>query len=82
MEKIRIGVNGFGRIGRLAMRFAEEREDVEVVAVNDPMLNADYMAYLMEYDTVHGRFRKDCHEEEKQRKPKRWSVDADGNVTV
>ena len=64
MEKIRIGVNGFGRIGRLAMRFAEEREDVEVVAVNDPMLNADYRAYLMEYDTVHGRFRKDCHEED------------------
>ena len=63
MEKVRIGINGFGRIGRLAMRIAEEREDVEVVAVNDPQLDADYMAYLLEYDSVHGRFGKPCRAE-------------------
>ena len=48
MEKVKIGINGFGRIGRLTMRIAEERSDVEVVAVNDPQLDADYMAYLLE----------------------------------
>ncbi len=66
MEKVRIGINGFGRIGRIAMRLAEAREDVEVVAVNDPMLDADYMAYLLEYDSVHGRFPKHCRAEEGQ----------------
>jgi len=63
MEKIRIGINGFGRIGRLAMRLAEWRNDVEIVAVNDPQLDADYMAYLLEYDSVHGRFHKTCRAE-------------------
>ena len=63
MEKVRIGINGFGRIGRLAMRIAEERDDVEVMAVNDPQPDADYMAYLLEYDSVHGRFAKPCRAE-------------------
>ncbi len=63
MEKLKIGINGFGRIGRLAMRIAETRDDVEVVAVNDPVLDADYMAYLLEYDSVHGRFDKPCRGE-------------------
>jgi len=63
MEKLRIGINGFGRIGRLAMRLAEGREDLEVVAVNDPLLDADYMAYLLGYDSVHGRFKKPCRAE-------------------
>ena len=63
MEKLRIGINGFGRIGRLAMRLAEGREDLEVVAVNDPLLDADYMAYLLGYDSVHGRFSKPCRAE-------------------
>ena len=63
METLHIGINGFGRIGRLAMRLAEERRDVEVVAVNDPKLGTDYMAYLLEYDSVHGRFSRPCRGE-------------------
>ena len=54
--KLRIGINGFGRIGRLALRLSADRSDVEVVAINDPALAADYMAYLLKYDSVHGRF--------------------------
>ena len=54
--KIRVGVNGFGRIGRLVMRACLGRTDVEVVAVNDPFVTADYMAYMFKYDTVHGKF--------------------------
>ena len=64
MQKVKIGINGFGRIGRLTMRIAEGRDDVEVVAVNDPQLDADYMAYLLEYDSVHGRFSKPCRAED------------------
>ena len=56
MEEIRVGINGFGRIGRQALRLAQTRQDLRVVAVNDPFLTPDYMAYLLEYDTVHGRF--------------------------
>ena len=51
-----IGINGFGRIGRLALRLAEQREDLEVVAINDPFITPEYMAYLLQYDSVHGRF--------------------------
>jgi len=54
-EKIRIGINGFGRIGRLVMRATLERDDVEVVAVNDPFIDATYMAYMFKYDSVHGQ---------------------------
>ena len=52
---IKIGINGFGRIGRLALRAIVEREDVQVVAIND-LLDVDYLAYLLKYDSVHGRF--------------------------
>ncbi len=52
---IKIGINGFGRIGRLVMRIAEQRSDIEVVAVND-LLDVDHLAYLLKYDSVHGRF--------------------------
>lgn len=52
---IRIGINGFGRIGRLVMRAAAEREDIEVVAIND-LLDTDYIAYLLKYDSTHGLF--------------------------
>lgn len=58
MGKVKVGINGFGRIGRLVLRAALARNaDLEVVAVNDPFLPADYMKYLLAYDTVHGRFR-------------------------
>src|SRR5574344_2818852 len=55
MKKIRIGVNGFGRIGRLALRAAEERGDIEVVAIND-IQPLDYLGYNLKFDSVHGRF--------------------------
>ena len=54
-RKIRVAINGFGRIGRLALRAGLAREDMEFVGVND-LLSADYMAYLLKYDSVHGRF--------------------------
>jgi glyceraldehyde 3-phosphate dehydrogenase len=55
MSKIKVGINGFGRIGRLVFRAAIERDDMEVVAIND-LLDAEYMAYMLRYDTVHGKF--------------------------
>ena len=55
MEKIKIGINGFGRIGRLIFRMALEQDQLEVVAIND-LISLDYLAYLMKYDSTHGRF--------------------------
>lgn len=55
MSKVKIGINGFGRIGRLVFREAFKRPDVDVVAIND-LLDVDHLAYLLEYDSVHGRF--------------------------
>ncbi len=52
---IRVGINGFGRIGRLVFRAAQERSDVEIVAIND-LIDVEYMAYMLKYDTMHGRF--------------------------
>ena len=52
----KIGINGFGRIGRLAFRAAILRDDVEVVGVNDPFMNPEYMVYMLRYDSVHGKF--------------------------
>jgi len=54
---VKIGINGFGRIGRLVFRASQERDDIEVVAVNDPFINLDYMVYLIEYDSTHGPFK-------------------------
>ena len=51
----KIGINGFGRIGRFVFRASTKRDDVEVVAIND-LLPVDYMAYMLKYDTMHGRF--------------------------
>ena len=53
---VKVGINGFGRIGKLSFQAALAKEGVEVVAVNDPFIEADYMAYMTKYDTVHGRF--------------------------
>ena len=52
---IKVGINGFGRIGRFVFRAAMERQDIEVVAVND-LIDVDYMAYLLKYDSTHGKF--------------------------
>ncbi|QHN81434.1 hypothetical protein HN51_058232 [Arachis hypogaea] len=56
-KKIKIGINGFGRIGRLVARVALQRDDVELVAVNDPFISTDYMTYMFKYDTVHGQWK-------------------------
>ena len=53
---VKIGINGFGRIGRLVMRAACANPNVQVVAVNDPFIDPDYMVYMMKYETVHGPF--------------------------
>lgn len=55
MSKIKIGINGFGRIGRLVFRVAIKRNDIEVVGIND-LIDVDYMAYMLRYDSVHGKF--------------------------
>jgi glyceraldehyde 3-phosphate dehydrogenase len=55
MSKIKVGINGFGRIGRLVFRVAESRPDVQVVAIND-LIDVDYIAYMLKYDSTHGRF--------------------------
>ena len=56
MEKIKIGINGFGRIGRLVFRATTERDNIQVVGIND-LLDVDYMAYMLRYDSVHGKFQ-------------------------
>lgn len=55
MKTIKIGINGFGRIGRLVFRAAQNYENIQVVGVND-LIDVDYMAYMLKYDTVHGLF--------------------------
>ncbi|AHG73239.1 type I glyceraldehyde-3-phosphate dehydrogenase [Mannheimia bovis] len=52
---IKIGINGFGRIGRIVFRAAQHRDDIEVVGIND-LIDVDYMAYMLKYDSTHGRF--------------------------
>ncbi|GBE86976.1 glyceraldehyde-3-phosphate dehydrogenase [Sparassis latifolia] len=54
---VKVGINGFGRIGRIVLRNALAYSDLEIVAVNDPFINLDYMAYMLKYDSVHGRFK-------------------------
>lgn len=56
MSKIKIGINGFGRIGRLVFRAAMEKSNVQIVGIND-LISVDYMAYMLKYDSVHGRFK-------------------------
>ena len=56
---IKVGINGFGRIGKLALQAALEKGDVDIIAINDPLIAADYMAYMVKYDTMHGRFNGD-----------------------
>ena len=56
--KTKIGINGFGRIGRIAFRIAVDSEHTEVVAIND-LLDVDHLAYMLKYDSVHGRFNKE-----------------------
>ena len=55
---VRVGINGFGRIGRMVFRAAQDFDDVEVVGIND-LLEPDYLAYMLKHDSVHGRFKGD-----------------------
>ena len=61
---IKIGINGFGRIGKLTLQAALTKEKVEIVAINDPFITADYMAYMVKFDSIHGRFKGDIRAEE------------------
>lgn len=54
---VKVGINGFGRIGRLVFRASLARSDIQVVAINDPFIDAEYMVYLTKYDSTHGRFK-------------------------
>ncbi|NAW52158.1 type I glyceraldehyde-3-phosphate dehydrogenase [Elizabethkingia argentiflava] len=56
MSKIKVGINGFGRIGRLVFKAMTERDNIEVVGIND-LIEAEYMAYMLKYDSVHGQFK-------------------------
>ncbi len=56
---IKVGINGFGRIGRLVMRASFDREDIDVVAINDPFIDLEYMRYMLQYDTIHGKLNKE-----------------------
>lgn len=60
MKKVRIGINGFGRIGRLVARVCAQRSDVELVAINDPFVDLDYAKYMFTHDSVHGKFNGEC----------------------
>lgn len=57
---IKIGINGFGRIGRLVLRIVEQRANVQVVAIND-LLDVDYLAYMLKFDSVHGQFNGEVY---------------------
>jgi len=54
---VKLGINGFGRIGRLVARASLGNPDVQLVAINDPFMSLDYMVYLFKYDSVHGRYK-------------------------
>jgi glyceraldehyde-3-phosphate dehydrogenase type I len=60
---VNVGINGFGRIGRLVMRASLKHPDVKVVAINEPFMDLNYMIYLFKYDSTHGRFHGDVHGE-------------------
>lgn len=62
MNAIKVGINGFGRIGRLVFRAAQLRKDIQVVGIND-LLDVDYIAYMLKYDTIHGQFGGDIRVE-------------------
>ena len=55
MSIVRLGINGFGRIGRLTFRAAVANNNARVMAINDPFMNLDYLIYLLKYDSVHGK---------------------------
>ena len=65
MKKIKVGINGFGRIGRLVARVCAGREDIDLVAVNDPFIDLEYAKYMFTFDSVHGKFKGSCEIDDK-----------------
>ena len=61
---IKVGINGFGRIGRMVLRCSLQHPEIEIVGIND-LCPADYLAYMLKYDTMHGRFRADVSSNDK-----------------
>lgn len=61
---VKVGINGFGRIGSLAFSASFDKEDIDVVAINDPFISADYMVYMIKHDTIHGPFKGEVKEED------------------
>ncbi len=61
---VKVGINGFGRIGSLAFSASFDKEGVEVIAINDPFITADYMVYMIKHDTIHGSFKGEVYAEE------------------
>jgi len=59
MAPTKVGINGFGRIGRIVFRNAIEHDDIDIVAVNDPFIETEYAAYMLKYDSTHGQFKGD-----------------------
>lgn len=64
---LKLGINGFGRIGRLVMRAALDNPDATVVAINDPFLTLDYAAYMFKHDSVHGMIKEEVTIDEKDK---------------
>lgn len=67
---VNIGINGFGRIGRLTFQAALENKEVEIKGINDPFIDLEYMVYMLKYDSVHGRFNGDI------------SIDKENNLLI
>jgi len=63
MSLVKFGINGFGRIGRLVFRAAMNNPKIQVTAINDPFMDANYLMYQLKYDTVHGRFKGEVRHE-------------------
>ncbi len=61
---VKVGITGFGRIGRLAFRAALEKPELEVVGINDPFIDPNYMVYMLQYDSVHGKFNGEVYEKD------------------
>ena len=61
---VKVGINGFGRIGSLAFSASFDKENIEVIAINDPFISADYMVYMLKHDTIHGPFKGEVKEED------------------
>lgn len=60
---VKVGINGFGRIGSLSFSASFDKEDIEVVAINDPFIDVEYMVYMIKHDTVHGSFKGEVYSE-------------------